>query len=394
MKQQSCRMMEARILRGSAMKPQQTTITLDTLYANRQSQFWILQISGWFGVAVITFLTFTVWNSTVAPSHFFHAIIQSILGVLITWPLRSLLTFIWTMSIVQRVILSLVAVAVVAAIWTSARMVTFMWMSGETGLFEEFNDWYYGGLFIILCWVALYYCAKHYRLLQQQHLKTLAAAAEAQTEMYKRLQAEAVAKEAQLKMLRYQLNPHFLFNTLNSIYALIQFEDPATAKQMVKQLSTFLRYSLDTDPLHPIGLATEMEAITLYLNIEKVRFAERLNLDFNISEQAKYAKIPSLLLQPLIENSLKFAILPNEDGGTLGVRAYVKEQNLCIEVWDNGPGASITEDDIINGQGVGLKNTLDRLRTLYENNHKFDLLPSDPHGLTIRIQFPYESLVS
>lgn len=126
-----------------------------------------------------------------------------------------------------------------------------------------------------------------------------------------------MAHQAQLKMLRYQRNPHFLFNTLNAISTLILDNKKHIANNMVTHLSRFLRYSLDNDPMQKITLEQEVDALNLYLNIEKIRFDDRLTLEFLVEEEAAQALIPSMLLQPLVENSIKYAVARSESGGTI-----------------------------------------------------------------------------
>lgn len=367
------------------------TTLAEAIYNNRDYQYYLFQLLFWTGLILITFFSLTLWYNTVAWPYITHTLSQGLLGVLMSFPLRGVYTYLWERNLLLRVLLSLVVVALVSGLWTVVRMLTFIWIVQENkNLWAEFGGWYFASFFIFLCWTALYYGVKYYNLMQEEHAKALAAGAEAQAEMYKRLKAEAKAKEAQLKMLRYQLNPHFLFNTLNAIYALIKLKDNQTAQQMVQQLSKFLRYSLDNDPVHRVNLHQELEALKLYLNIEQVRFAERLQLDIAITEEAKPARIPSLLLQPLVENAIKYAISPSENGGTIGVRARVEGQRLCIEVWDTGPGLSISEEEFAQGRGVGLRNTMERLKTLYEDDHRFELGAAEPNGLKITIDIPYE----
>ncbi len=129
----------------------------------------------------------------------------------------------------------------------------------------------------------------------------------------------ALAQEAQLKMLRYQLNPHFLFNTLNAISTLILDNQNRTANHAVTRLSEFLRYTLDQDPMKKVTLRQEMEALDLYMNTERLRFGGRLKLEYAVEEPALDALVPSLLLQPLIENAVKYAISPREDGGSIRI---------------------------------------------------------------------------
>ncbi len=373
------------------MKSIYETSIVEAINANRDYQYYLFQLIFWLGLSIVTFLTLTLWYGTAEWSHVEHTLLQGVLGVVVSFPLRSIYTWLWEKALLARVCLSLLVVALVSAVWTAARMLTFIWIvQEEKNLWADFGGWYFGSFFIFLCWTALYYGVKYYHLMQEEHTKALDAAAEAQKELYKRLKAEAVAKEAQLKMLRYQLNPHFLFNTLNAIYALIKLKDTQTAQRMVQQLSRFLRYSLDNDPVHRVDLAKEMEALMLYLNIEQTRFAERLTLDIDVTEEARSALIPSLLLQPLVENAIKYAISPSENGGIIGIRACVEDQKLCIEVWDSGPGLSVSEEVFSGARGVGLRNTMERLKTLYEDDHCFELGSAETGGLKVNICIPYE----
>jgi len=246
---------------------------------------------------------------------------------------------------------------------------------------------------IFLCWTAFYHGIKYYQLLQSEHETLLRVAAESKEEQLKRSRAEMVAQEAQLKMLRYQLNPHFLFNTLNAISALVVGRNAANANTMIVQLSSFLRYSLDNDPVRRVTLEQEVEALKLYLNIEKTRFAERLELDFDIDPAAHDVKIPSLLLQPLVENAIKYAIAPAENGGKIMVAAKLDGEHLIIEVSDTGPGIQDGNQAIASGAGIGLKNTIDRLTAFYGENHVFELRRPDAGGLKIYIRLPLKKQV-
>jgi LytS/YehU family sensor histidine kinase len=199
-----------------------------------------------------------------------------------------------------------------------------------------------------------------------------------------------MAHEAQLRMLRYQLNPHFLFNTLNAISTLILDADKKTANDMVSKLSNFLRYSLDTDPLKKVDLNHEVATLELYLDIEKVRFEERLRVSFNIDEGTGDALIPSMLLQPLVENSIKYAIADSELGGKITITARTLGNEIVITVTDDGPGIEMKNGQMPEFRGVGIKNIQDRLETLYGNNHSCRISPALPHGLKVEIRIPYE----
>ena len=205
------------------------------------------------------------------------------------------------------------------------------------------------------------------------------------------LKATNAAHQSQLKMLRYQLNPHFLFNTLNAISTLVLDGDTTTANHMVTRLSAFLRHSLDRDPVKKITLTKELETLNLYLTIEKIRFEERLQLVFEVSPEAGPALVPSLILQPLVENSIKYAIAASEDGGTIAIKAKREGDLLCMEVSDDGPGVPDLDNLApSDGGGVGLVNTRERLLVLYGAQQEFLVSNRQPNGLAVTICIPFE----
>ncbi|MFT4938321.1 MAG: two-component system LytT family sensor kinase [Paraglaciecola sp.] len=316
------------------------------------------------------------------------------MGILLSLPLYWVSMRIWDKSLLLRGSISFFLVALMALVWTMIRLITFIWMTKEQGLWEDFGGWYFGSVFIFLCWSITFHGIRYYQLSQSEHKIMLAAEALSREEHIKRISAQNVARDAQLKMLRYQLNPHFLCNTLNAINSLVEIEESEKAQRMIVQLSKFLRYSLDNNPDTKIALEKEISALKLYLEIEKTRFGDRLILDFQIDEQAKSAGIPSLLLQPLIENSMKHAIAQSEEGGTISLRAYVTDNKLVLELCDTGSDVKIQQSKILssNGRGVGLRNTDERLETLYPNNYDFILKILASGGLKSTIKIPYEPI--
>lgn len=234
--------------------------------------------------------------------------------------------------------------------------------------------------FVLMAWTGLYFIINNHFQLQKQK------------EMY--LAASAQAHQAQLKMLRYQLNPHFLFNTLNAISTLVLDKKPKEANSMITKLSAFLRFSLVSQPIQKTTLEEEVYALSLYLDIERVRFQERLKIIIDISEEAKTALIPNLLLQPLVENSIKYAITPQMDGGTITIKADIKDKKLNITLSDDGPGFNNDTPKKIgqqsSGAGVGIANTKERLAKLYPDESSFDINSRESKGVTIRITLPCE----
>jgi sensor histidine kinase YesM len=360
------------------------------VYNNRSYQFWLLQLTGWGGLGMVTFFSLTLWYATATWDHVTHTIVQSLLGMILSVPLHRICRAVWGRPILSRMGWILLAVVVVSLLWTTLRIYTFTLITGSGGIWADFGGWYFSSFLVYLCWVALYYGNKYYYQAQLEYARTQSAAAATREEHLKRLAAEADAKNAQLGMLQYQLNPHFLFNTLNSISALVKFQESDKARKMITQLGHFLRYSLDTDPAITISLQQEIEALMLYLDIEKTRFGDRLRLDFEIDEQASLAQVPSLLLQPLAENSIKYAISENEDGGTIRLRASVQEGELLLELSDTGPSTPSGLPAPKSGRRVGLHNTLQRLKTLYDEAYVFDINLRPSGGLKVNIRIPYD----
>lgn len=356
------------------------------LKENPSLQFWTLQILGWFGYSVVTFLTLTVWDENVSWSHVNHIALQAGLGMVCTWPLRALFAWAWSLSRPLHLLWAGLAIIVLSCLWTASRMWTFMWMSGERGLWREFNDWYFGSLFVFLSWTAIYYGIKYYRLFQREHEKLLRESARQQEEYLGRLEAESSMRDAQLQMLRYQLNPHFLFNTLNALNALVALGFTEKAQHMIEQLSKFLRHSLDTEVNTTVTVEEEVFAISLYLDIEQARFEDRLQVHYKVDPSAKKIAVPSLILQPLVENSMKYAIAKSEAGGVIDIAARIAGQRLLLEVSDSGPGMS--HNKWMQGRGIGLRNTLDRLDVLYHGDFEFEASPSETGGLNICINIP------
>ncbi len=230
---------------------------------------------------------------------------------------------------------------------------------------------------VLFAWSAIYFGYHYYAGLQEQKAQVL--------------KATAMAHQAQLKMLRYQLNPHFLFNTLNAISTLVLDKAEEDANKMLTKLSSFLRYTLVNQPTQRISLDQELYALGLYLDIEKVRFQDRLSIEFDIDEDSKTALVPSLILQPLIENAIKYAIAPSIDGGTITVCAKVVGQRLVLALKDTGPGLEDINHIVSqSGSGVGIANTKERLLQIYGEDHEFRLENLEPSGLGIYIQVPKE----
>jgi LytS/YehU family sensor histidine kinase len=191
-------------------------------------------------------------------------------------------------------------------------------------------------------------------------------------------------------MLRYQLNPHFLFNTLNSISTLVLLKQTERANAMLARLSSFLRYTLANEPTAKVTLAQEVETLKLYLEIEKMRFEDRLRPHFKIESETIGARLPSLLLQPLIENAIKYAVTPSETGADIWITARQDNERVRIEVADNGNGEE-TGISASPSTGVGLANIRDRLSQAYGAAHSFTATKNEKGGFSVVVEIPFES---
>ncbi|MEW6733968.1 MAG: histidine kinase [Acidobacteriota bacterium] len=198
-----------------------------------------------------------------------------------------------------------------------------------------------------------------------------------------------LATEARLAMLATQIHPHFLFNTLNSISALIQ-EDPAQAERLVERLAALLRYSLDANQRRLVPLRQELKIVTDYLEIEKARYGERLDYTIDVPGQYQLVEVPPLSTQTLVENSIKHSIAPRRKGGRISVQARLVDSHLQIAVWDDGPGFSV--EKIIPGHG--LDNLQARLAALFNKDASLAVAKRND-GQLVTIKLPcYQTLTA
>jgi two-component system, LytTR family, sensor kinase len=345
---------------------------LDRLLSDKQRAFWVLQIFGWLAYALLRSLsqeafgmglyssiaiglaTATGFCLTLIMASVFRRLINR--GGLALWLVGG-----GTVVICAALFSALEIWAHITWVDPGFRPATWEYLS--VALFD---------LYVLTSWAGLYFGINYYLMAQTQRRRLLELTAEAHA--------------AQLKMLRYQLNPHFLFNTLNSISTLVLMKDTVNANAMLTRLSAFLRYSLAGEPSSTVPLAQEIEALKLYLDIESARFQDRLKVEFAIDPAARGTQLPSLLLQPLVENAIKYAVAPQEDGAEIRISAQVEGDRVRLVVADTGPG--LTADAPSKGSGVGLANTRERLAQLYGDQGRLHVLPNQPVGLAVSIDIP------
>jgi signal transduction histidine kinase len=350
--------------------------TLDPLRHNRNALFWLLHTGGWVAYAVAQYMGAWLYGR---PGSFLIVItIAAVSGFILSLALRYIYRHLWTRSPRTLIVGALLSCYTLALGWRVIINTAYQRFSEPEWQFKTAYEIFLGAMqstYLLLCWSGLYFGIKYYESLQKQREAAL--------------HAQSLAQEAQLKMLRYQLNPHFLFNTLNAISTLILDNDNRTANQTVMRLSDFLRYTLDQDPMKRVTLRQEIEALNLYLNTERLRFGARLRLEFAVEDAALEALVPSLLVQPLIENAVKYAVSPSENGGTIRIEARVRGTMLELTVSDDGPGLR-DPNKALEGRGVGLRNARERLKVLYGDQHRFVVLDNRP-GLRVEIGLPVEN---
>jgi two-component system, LytTR family, sensor kinase len=353
-------------------------MNLDLLRGNRNLLFWALHTLGWGAYGLAQYVGSAVYGKE--QGYVQVIAIAAAAGFLFSAPLRWIYRRLWSAGPRAMIVGSTISCWVVALCWRWVINTAYVGIVKPDWAMEHtphFLDKFVGTLSsmaLLLCWTGAYYGVKFYERLQLEREATL--------------RQSALAQEAQLKMLRYQLNPHFLFNTLNAISTLVLDNQNRTANLAVSRLSEFLRYTLDQDPMKKVTLRQELDALNLYLGIEKLRFGDRLRLEFDVDERAESALVPSLLLQPLVENAMKYAIAPREQGGSVTVIAGIEGRQLRLAVLDDGPGLPPAVSSGI-GRGVGLRNTRERLKVLYGDAHSVEVADASP-GLRVEMRLPLE----
>ncbi|HBN90460.1 sensor histidine kinase, partial [Rheinheimera aquimaris] len=195
-------------------------------------------------------------------------------------------------------------------------------------------------------------------------------------------------QQLELQALSHQLNPHFTFNALNSVCALLEAERYDDAEIMSEQLATFLRYSLSKSPDSLVQLADELSAINAYLQLQKTRFGDKLKVNWQIDESLKQQRIPALLLQPLVENAIKYAVATRQQGATITIGGTRRQNSVHLQVSDDGPGSELAAP--AQSSGVGLDNIRNRLLQHFGADARLDI-GATPQGFTVDISLPWQS---
>lgn len=343
----------------------------------RNSQFVILNAVGWLGYCLNTYIGAFFLNFP--RTYYGVSFLAAVCGFGLSLLLRITYRRFWHVSLPQKVLCVIVGSAVCSLLWSVPHTFLTLKLIPSSGMMSAWTEYFWGAstvLYVFVCWSCLYFGIKYHHVAREATRREL--------------KAIALAHDAQIKMLRYQLNPHFLFNALNAVSTLILEKRAELANETIIQLSNFLRHSLDKDPVQKVTLEQEIAALNRYLAIEKVRFGDRLNLHVEVDERAGSCLVPSLMLQPLIENSIKYAIGKSKGGGAISIRAEIASGRLRLILRDDGPGMAPTDGEVLHNGGIGIRNTKERLKQLYEDRHRFSIAKLEPNGMQICIELPHE----
>jgi two-component system LytT family sensor kinase len=333
--------------------------------------FWQLQMMGWVGLYVLAVVgsipdflkrTAVLRDTTVAVLFMFLA----------TFALRPICRSL------RRRSLSLLAFEIRAFVWSLLLGVTGAFAAEFTVLRFRTMDWpdLAGNAVqfavVLFLWCSLYFSIKQWQQSTQERERLL--------------RAEAEAREARLSALRYQLNPHFLFNSLNAVSTLVLDGNVPAATRMLAQIGELLRTTLDNEVLPEVPLSQEIAFTEQYLGIEQTRLGERLKVVLAVSSETLDALVPSMLLQPLVENAVRHGIAPLVEGGTITIQSRLQDGQLQITIKNTG-SFSVQQDKPANG--IGLANTVERLKTLYGADHRFSLNWPRAGGCEVTVELPF-----
>jgi two-component system LytT family sensor kinase len=226
--------------------------------------------------------------------------------------------------------------------------------------------------FILFMWCSLYFSIKQWQ--------------QSQDEKERLLRAESEVREARLLALRYQLNPHFLFNSLNAVSTLVLDGNAPAATRMLAQIGDLLRTSLDSEVTAEVTLSQELAFTEGYLAIEQTRLGERLRIDMAIPFETRDALVPSMLMQPLVENAVRYGVAPLIEGGWIAIKSALYANRLQIVIGNSGRRGEGEQKK--NGNGIGLGNTEERLKTLYGTNFEFSLRWPETGGCEVVLELP------
>ena len=359
---------------GIAFTPPVPDMNAASFMSNRNRVYWISQLSGWSVWAILNIIGMLSFD-TFAWKKIIIFLFLCFAGLCFTHILRSVIKkYYWVdyplKKIIPRVFFSSLVIGIIlCALYFSSQYFTGLLPLSEIKLGTPFV-WTANLSSIILVWLLFYFSV---------HL----------FENYKRVEIEsliweAAVKDFELKTLKSQLNPHFMFNAMNSIRALIE-EDPESAKTALTKLSNILRYSLKMERNETVPLEEEIQTVTDYLVLESIRFEERLNYELDIDPLSSKIEIPPMMIQTLVENGIKHGVTKRTEGGKIEVNSKMNGAYLVIQIKNSG---QIDELSLRHSKGFGIDNTKQRLNLLYGEKAIFTIKNQSPDVVLAEIKIP------
>ncbi len=345
----------AALLKSGTRRPSGESISR----ISRNRAYWVSQATGWTFYAAVNLIAMFSFESITWQKGFLFIFI-CIMGIAGTHYLRIIIRKNGWLEfplkkIVPRVLISSLLIGIILS--------AFFFSINLTGSFYDMSKfkpatpliWIFNLSSVILLWQLIYFSVHFFQNYKKVEIEALIW--------------EAAVKDFELKTLKSQLNPHFMFNALNSIRALIE-EDPASAKTAITKLSNILRYSLRIEKSETVTLEDEMQTVADYLDLEKIRFEERLNYSIKMEDQAARIEIPPMMVQTLVENGIKHGISKKTGGGKISVNSFVEDSKLHIQITNTG---HFSEEDLKLATGFGIQNTKHRLSLLFGETGSFNI---------------------
>ncbi len=350
----------------------------------RSFSFWQFQLGGWLLYAATVGASMSAVRNMRGDIAYHSVFVLS--GFVLSFVMYGVCHALWRAQVpLIRALFTCTAVAYGlgilvswASVWAEVRF------SGEDWHFHWNSLFVYatGSCFVLAAWAFLYFGIKHYQGWEEEK---------------QRLQAlEVMAREAQMRALRYQLQPHFLFNTLNAISTLVLDNQPRIATQMIARLADLLRRTLESPDTHQVSLREEIAVTKEYLALEKVRFGPRLMVSFEIEPETQEAQVPRFLLQPLVENAVRHGIAKRPQGGNLVLRSEAIHGRLRIKIENDS--AEDDDEPVLRRnaatphRGVGLTNTRARLEQMYGHEAALETHATASGTYEVRISMPFSTV--
>ncbi len=340
----------------------------------RKNLYWISQVSGWSLFVIINLLIISSFE-TIPLNRIALWILLGICGIIFSHLYRFYIKKNnWTNLTLKRIIPRIIIASIVVALIIYIPV----YISGHILGVERDAEHMAAAIVasvlnvasVVLVWSLIYFAIHYFENSKKAEIETLIF--------------EAAVKDFELKTLKAQLNPHFMFNAMNSIRALIE-EDPQNAKDAITKLSNLMRYTLKIERTETVLLSEELKTIQDYLDLEKIRFEERLNYKIKSTPEADRVEIPPMMVQTLVENGIKHGISKITAGGEVQVDAKVNGSNLIIEIRNTG---KFDEEALKNSHGFGVSNTKHRLSLLYGENASLTLTNEHNNTVLTKLKIP------